>query len=59
MISPAATASDHFLRRSKDECVGRRCNEGYDLSLRGLLHNLMSNDGARKNEAQQYTVNDR
>jgi hypothetical protein len=62
MISSAATTSDHFLRRSKDECVGRRSNEGYDPSLRGLLHylmsSLMSSGGACKDDRQQDNVND-
>ena len=57
MISSTASTSDDFLRCSKDVRVGRRCNEGYDLSLLGLLYNLMSNGSADNDEAQQYHVN--
>jgi hypothetical protein len=58
MISSAPTTSDHFVRRAKNVGIGRRRDEDYDLSLPGLLDDLMSKRSTREDEAQQRNVND-
>ena len=56
MISPAAASADNRSRGSEDVCVGRRRDEGYDLALLGLHHDVMPKGRARKNKSYQDNV---
>jgi hypothetical protein len=58
MISSSATSADNCSRGSEDVCVGRRRDEGYDLALLGLRHNVMAKSRAGKNNTYQYNVDD-
>jgi hypothetical protein len=58
MISSAASSADNRSRGPEDVGVGRGRNEGYNLALLGLHHDVMPKSRPRKNKSDQYDVDD-
>ncbi len=56
MISSATASTNNCSRGSENVCVGRRRDEGYDLALLGLHHDVMPKSRTRKNKSYQYDV---
>ncbi len=58
MISSSPSSTNDFSGGPEDIRIRRRRDEGYDLSLLGLLYDLMSNSSDRKNKTKDYNVDD-
>jgi hypothetical protein len=56
MVSSTPASADDLSGGPENVCVWRRRDEGYYLSLPGLLYDLMSNGSDRQKKSYQQNV---